>query len=168
MPDLQDMSLEQSVEGTILTRVQDRLRALALPGIDADRIVVRKRPWDTNLEPPYIVISPAPEDLDWQRGTNEKDETIFAIFVGLVLANERHLTQYMGLQLYWRDRIRLKFMNKTINTWSELTFTHLATSGFVFKRSYVESGDKFIESAFREQRDAQFYVIRVVVGEPRE
>lgn len=160
-----DFPLEQSAEGTILLRTQERLRALKLVSMPDEKIVVRKMPWDTDIEPPYIIVSPPPETTNWQEGTNEKDVTVFAVLVSIVLANARDVTiKGMGLQLYWRERIRLKFQNKSPATWSELVLP----SGWFFTHSWVESGDKFIEAAKRDQRDAQYYVIRVQVKEPRE
>lgn len=168
MPELPDIALEHTVEGTILVQTRERLLALELPAI-ADKVFIRKLPFDTNLEPPYVLVTPPPESTPWQEGTNEKDVTNFAVMIAVVLANQRDLTAHVGLQLYWRERIRRKFQCKSINAWPDLKTafdTNFAGTYFVF--SQVESGDKFIETAWREQRDASYYLVRLMVKEPRE
>jgi hypothetical protein len=42
------------------------------------------------------------------------------------------------------------------------------SDGTAFCYSQIESGDKFIEAAKRMQYDASFYMLRVMVREPRE
>jgi hypothetical protein len=172
MPELDiewDFPLEETVEGVILAGTLDRIKALKLPCIADEKIVVRKLPWDDNIEPPYVLVTPVPESTPWQEGTNERDTTLFAVMVAVVLANARDVTtRGMGLQFYWRDRIRRKFHNKSQANWDLNTAFEANHTGTFFIHSYVESGDKFIEAAKREMRDAQYYVIRVHVREPRE
>lgn len=158
-------TMADSNEGIVLTAVQTRIQSLTLPEINlTDNVVIRENAWDSDLTPPYIIISPFPEATPWQEGTNEADHTTFAVLVTIVLANTRDTTtKGMGLQLYWRERLRRKFQNHSTATW---TITLL--SGCFFVRSFVESGDKFIEAAKRLQRDAQYYVIRVQIKETRE
>lgn len=162
-----DMPLSNSVEGLVLAAVQNRLRALALPGIPQERIIVQQLAWmpdPVQYPPPYIVVSPAPETTPWNEGTNEKDVVVFGVVVSVVLANQRNMERGMGLQLYWRERIRRKFQNKSQATFTELTFT----DSTILERTSVESGDKFIEAAKRDMRDAQYYLIRCRVREARE
>ena len=167
MPELPDIPLESTVEGTILVKTRERLLALELPGIQ-DKVYIRKLPFDTNLEPPYILVTQPPESTPWQEGTNEKDVCNFAVMIAVVLANQRDLVTGMGLQLYWRERIRRKFQCKSNSVWDLNTGLGVVAAGTFFVFSQVESGDKFIEAAWREQRDASYYLIRLMVKEPRE
>lgn len=163
-----DMPLSDSVEGIVLQCVERRLKSLNLPGITPERVLVQSLAWMPNpddVPPPYVIISPAPESTPWDDGTNERDEVVFGVIVSLVLANQRNMVRGMGLQLYWRERIRRAFQNKTIAALADyLAFTD--SSALI--RTSVESGDKFIEAAKRDQRDAQYYVIRFRVREGRE
>ena len=168
MPDIQwDFPLANSVEGRILEAVKARLGTTDLPGIPAAKIVVQAFGWvpdEAVLPPPYIVVSPVPETTPWNDGTNERDDTLFGALISVVLANAREMTRGLGLQLYWRERIRLKFQNKSPNTFTELTMP----TGWFLLHVWIESGDKFIEAAKRDQRDAQYFIVRFRVREPRE
>lgn len=159
-----DYDLNNSVEGRVLLRTAERIKALNLVSI-GERVEVRKLPWledGDELTTPCVIVSPAPETTDWQSGTNESTDVVFAMFVTVVLANARDVSiKGMGLQLRWREQLRRAFVNKCSRTWSEIVLP----AGAKFLRSYVESGDKFIEAAKRSQRDAQYYLIRVVVRE---
>lgn len=169
MPDPDwEYSLEHTVEGLILLRTVDRLKTVELAGIEKDRIAPCKVPWmaDPQLpEPPCVLVSPAPEATPWDDGTNESDDVTFATFITIVLANQRNVnTKGLGIQLQWRQNIRRKFQNKVIRSWPDLVLPE----GNKFIHAWIESGDKFIESALRMQRDAQYYLLRVKVREPRE
>lgn len=164
---LPEMSLSDTVEGRVLEAVKARLEATDLPGIPAERIVIQKLAWnpdETLLPPPYILISPPPEGTTWQDGTNETDDTTFAAVISIVLANNRELVSGMPLQLYWRQSIRRKFQNLNIARFTQLTLP----DGCFFVHGWIESGDKFIEPAFRDMRDAQYFAVRFRVKEPRE
>ena len=162
-----DFPLSATVEGTILEKTRERLLALELNSIH-DKVYIRKLPFDTNLEPPYILVTPPPESTPWQEGTNEKDVCNFAVMIAIVLANKRDLERGMGLQLHWRQSIRRKFQCKSNAAWDLNTALGAVTPGTFFVFSQVESGDKFIEAAWREQRDASYYLVRLHVKEPRE
>ena len=160
-----DFSLENSVAGTLLMRAQERLQTLNLPGIERDRIVIRKLPWQTDdVPPPYITVSPPPPTTTWSEGTNEMDSPVYGAMIAMVLANGEVTTKGMGLQLYWRERVYKAFNNHSPATWTAVT---LPTGNF-FVHSWIESGDQFIELAKRMQYDAQYLMLRVRVKEPRE
>lgn len=161
-----DMDLESSNEGIVLRAVQNRIKNQPLTGIPSERVLVQSLAWmpDPNLvPPPYVIVSPAPETTPWNEGTNERDTVYFGIVVTVVLANQRNMEKGMGLQLYWRQILRRAFQNKSIATFTELQFNDSTT----LERTAIESGDKFIEAAKRDQRDAQYYLIRCKVREPR-
>lgn len=167
MPDVPDMPLSDSTEGRILVAVQQRLFTTSLPGISNDRILIQSigyQPDPAVTPPPYIIISPAPEATPALDGTNETDDTHFAVFVTVVLANERDVTRYMGTQLYWRQNIRRKLRSLSIARFTELTLE----AGTFLTHGWIESGDKFIDAAKRDQRDAQYFLLRLKVKEPRE
>jgi len=161
-----DHSLEETVFGRILLRTKERIQALGLISIEPDHIQVRKLAWvdEVELAPPYIIVSPRAEITNWPDGTNEQDETQYAVLISMVLANSRDLTtKGMGLQLSWREAIRRSFQNKSIVSWPEMVLP----SNCFFIQSYVESGDQFIEPAKRMQYDAQYWLVRFRVREPR-
>jgi hypothetical protein len=167
MPDIPwDFPLAQSVEGRLLEAVANRLRSMGLEGIEDDRIEVRSLAWIADpeeLPTPCVIVSPAPEGTPWQEGSNETDRANFAAFISVVLANSRNVQRGLGLQLYWREQIRRKFQNLHPGTFTEYTQTDDAQ----FIHGHVESGDKFIEAAKRDQRDAQYFLVRMRVKEPR-
>ena len=163
-----DYALTNSTEGRLLEGIVNRLKVTDLPCIPPERIVLQSMAWvpdETQFPPPFVIVSPAPEGTPWQDATNERDDTLFAAFITVVLANARETTRGMGLQLYWRERIRRKFQNLNI-----LRFTELGEldTGVNFLHGWIESGDKFMEAAKRDQRDAQYYLCRFRVREPRE
>lgn len=168
MPDIQwDFPLADSTEGRILEAVKARLIGTELPSIDDERIVIKSFGWvpdESELPPPYIIVSPAPEQTPWQDGTNETDVSLFAVVITVVLANARETTRGLGLQLYWRERIRRKFAATSLLRMTELSLE----SGTFFTHGWVESGDKFLDPAKRDQRDVQYFVCRFKVKEPRE
>lgn len=163
-----DIALTESAEGCVLLAVAARIKQLNLTGIAPEKVLIQSLAWmpDPNdTPPPYVLVSPAPETTPWDEGTNERDDVVFGVVVSIVLANQRNVTRALGLQLYWRERIRRAFQNKTIADLSEyLTFTDTTA----LLRTSVESGDKFIEAAKRDMRDAQYYLIRFRVREARE
>lgn len=162
-----DYSLDNSTEGLLVQAVAARIQALNLPSIASDHVFIRKLAWlstDVNDKPdtPCVLIIPAPEVCDWTKGTNEKDEPVFAFFVITVLANGRDVTtKGMGLQFKWRELVRKSFQNLSNGRFSELG------NDKGFKRGYVESGEKFIEAAKRAQMDAQYYLLRFLFQETR-
>lgn len=168
MPDIPwDMGLSESVEGRILEAVRQRLLTVDLPGIGQEKFVVQNIQWqpdEVTLPPPYVIVSPAPETTPWQEGANETDDTTFAVLVSVVVANTRELTRGLGLQLYWRQNIRRKFLATSIARFTQLGLP----DGVFLTHGWVESGDKFIEAAKRDMRDAQYFMLRFRVKEPRE
>jgi hypothetical protein len=169
-----EQALATSVEGIVLEKTRDRLLALALPAI-GERVYIQKLPWlydETLVLTPCAIISPAPETTAWQEGSNESDDTILAVLITLVLANGLDVTtKGMGLHLSWRQTLRRRFINKSRLTWSDLATgidNYNGGDGTRFIHAWIESGDKFIELAKREQRDASYYLLRVRVREPRE
>jgi hypothetical protein len=175
MPELipWDMDLATSIEGLVLQKTRDRLEELNLTSIPGERIVIRKLPWiqdDSLLPTPCIIVSPAPETTNWRDGSNERDDTVFAILISVVLSNGLDITtKGMALQLHWRQQIRRNFVNLSRINWDDLAdaFTNI-DDGSAFLHAQIETGDKFIEPAKREQRDASYYLLRVHCREPRE
>src|SRR5438046_3001878 len=115
-----DFQLDESVEGRILGRTVERIKALQLPAI-SNNVEIRKLPWllgdNDTLKTPCIIVSPAPEDTNWQQGTNERNDMVFSTFISAILANGRDIsTRGMGLQLYWREQLRRAFVNKAART----------------------------------------------------
>jgi hypothetical protein len=167
MPDIPDIALSESTEGRILQAVVDRLKVTSRPGIPPERIVIQSLGWvpdEATLPPPYIIVTPSPEATPPLDGTNETDDTQFAVFITVVLANARELLRYVGTQLLWRQNIRRKMRSLSIARFGQLSLE----SGTFFTHGWIESGDKFIEAAKRDQRDAQYFLVRFKVKEPRE
>ena len=170
-----DYRLEDTVYGTILLRTQERIRAAKLQSIEHEKIVIRKQPWvpkpqdpptPNDLLPPYITISPRPEIVNWQDGTSERDGIVYGVLIAIVLANGRDLTEKgMGLQLMWRETVRGLFHNRSLRTWRELG--HGLPAGVSFDQSYIEGGEKFLDSAKMDGYDAQYWLLRVRTRERR-
>lgn len=161
-----DFPLASSVEGRLLSAVVDRLKTCNLPGIPKDRIIIQSIGWqpDPNeVPPPYIIVSPADEETPWDAGSNERDETIFAVVIAGVLANAREMKRGTGLQLFWRQSIRRKFQNLS-SRFTELTMPDNCT----LKQTWIQNGRKFLEAAKKDGRDAQYFLLRCRVREPRE
>lgn len=157
-------AMTDSNEGLILTAIHTRIVALALPQINAANVVIRSLPWDSELSPPYVIVSPAPEAAQWDQGTNEKDRIIFGSMVSIVVANTRDLsTTNMAISLFWRQRIRRCFQNV-----GKATFNPTLLTGCFHEHTYVESGEKFIDTAKRMNYDAQYLLIRTKIKESRE
>lgn len=174
MPDvIPEMALSETIEGRLLEATVARIQALNLPGISPSRVVIQKLAWlgePSTPDTPCVVVVPLPETTSWQEGTNEKDRPQFAMLVAIVLANARDVTtRGMGLQLYWRQQLRQSFQNLSQGRFTDLKADALATDfGANYCGCSVDSGDKFIEAAKRDQRDAQYFVIRHKVKEGRQ
>jgi hypothetical protein len=157
-------TMNDSNEGLILQAVHARLLVIALPQINAGNVVVRSLPWDTDLQPPYVIVSPAPESAQWDQGTNEKDRIILGSMISIVVANDRNLsTTNMAISLFWRQRVRRGFQNV-----GKATFNPTLLTGCFHEHTYVESGEKFIDTAKRMNYDAQYLLVRTKIKESRE
>lgn len=158
-----DIPLGDTVYGWLLLKTVDRLKSLNLPSIGNDKIELRKLAWataDDALKPPYVIVSPRPEITDWTKGTNERDDTIYAAMISIVLANARDVsTKYMGTQFKWRELVLKAFQNMVTLTWSDLRSCPF--EGTSISHSYVEAGDLFIDQAKRMQYDAQYWLVRI-------
>ncbi len=166
---LWDFPLSNTLEGRILEATVNRLKALNLPCIEASNIVLRKLAWisvDGELKTPCVIVSPAPETTNWQEGTNERDRPQFAAFITIILASNRaELVRGMGIQAFWRQEIREAFQNLSMSRFTELTLDQ--TKNQSFNKANVESGDKYLEAAKRDQRDAQYFLVRFTASEGR-
>jgi len=165
---LWDYALSNTIEGRLLEAVQNRVKAMNLKCISPDSVVIQKVPWvpdNTTLPYPCVLITPGPESTNYLAGTNESEQPQFAILITIILAAERKIcTQGMGLQLEWRQVLRRWFQNLNQGRFTELA---AFTDGSMYINGTVESGDKFIEAAKRDQRDAQYFLLRFKVNEPR-
>lgn len=163
-----DTQLSATADGRLLQATLDRVKAASFPGIEKENIVIRKLAWifaDDELKTPCIILSPAPETVNWQDGTNERDDVGYAVFASIVLANGLDIsTRGMGLQLLWRTTLRRMFQNLSTRRFTELA---AFDDGSLYLRSSIEAGERFIEQSKVTQRDAQYLVIRHYVREPR-
>lgn len=167
---LWDFPLTESLEGRILEATLNRCKALNLPCIPKDNHIIKPVAWLGDLSVaslPCLVITPPPETTNWRDGSNERDIVTFGVFISVILANERQATlRGMGLQLFWRQKIRRAFQSLASSRFTQLRVDPTTTE--TFRMVYVENGDRFIESAKRMQIDAQFLLLRMECSEPRE
>ena len=161
-------ALTASVTGVLALAAQARVQALALTGIDSDKVVIRAVSWDANLKPPYVIIRPAPEIINPDWGSTDGNDLEFAFIISLILANpETGLTE-IGLPLLWRDSIRWDMQNKGNATWQfggvGGTFPR---TGNNFLRSKIVDGEPFIEEAQKRGYNAQYLALRMYARESR-
>ena len=105
----------EAVLSRCLAAVQAKIAGLSLPGIDGDRIVVRKVPDDRNLSKPAIVIAPFQrESLAPVEGTNARDDVGYPILVAAMDGDNQHPTSNHNRNLLWRERIRRAFHNQRL------------------------------------------------------
>ncbi len=155
-----------SFEDRFIEAVVARLKTTDLPGIPKERILVQSIGWapdPKDVPPPYIIVSHADEETPWERGSNERDTTIFAVVVAAVVANQRNPDKFRRIHLYWRERIRRKFQSLS-SRFAELVIPDQCT----VKHAWIQQGAKFLEAAKIDQRDVSYFLIRCEVREPRE
>lgn len=167
---LTDFPLSGTPYGRIWTFTNELIKANNLPSIAPEKVVQRKFAWhlgdEDPLRPPYVITSRRAETIDWREGTNERDAIQYAVMVSIALASGLNPSmEWTGLQEEWRKRVRRLFHNKGPRDFPGLTFNGLGNVSF--NHSYVESGDHLIEEAKRRQMDAQYWLIRFNVWEPR-
>ena len=95
-----------------LLAVRAKILALALPDISAANVRIHKVPAEENVPKPCILIAPVErETADPRAGTNNRDDIVYPIFVGIVDVENRDQTTDRSLRLTWRDRIVRAFQN---------------------------------------------------------
>lgn len=155
-----------SVQGAILDGIVSKIQQLALPCIASKNIVARCLSWDLNLEPPYLIVRPAPEIIDPNAGSNERAQVNYAYIVSMVAANTADggaPVTLFGLPLFWRERVRIEFQNKSHAYWRSVS---LPLAGSIINRSYVMDGEPFLAQALERGIMAQYLAIRVNTTEP--
>lgn len=167
---LWDLDLNTTPYGRILLRTVERVKSLNLKCIGEEKVALRKLAWhlgkDDALQPPYVIVSPRSETTDWKEGTNERDAIGYAVMLSVVMADAYDVTiRGLGLQLDWRRTLRQSFHNKTSRDWPDLDFTDLGAVSF--NHCHMEAGDAFLDAEKRRQCDAQYWLIRFNVWEPR-
>lgn len=163
MPAL-DKPLEHSPEGCCWLCVHETLSQLNVPDIQVT--LMRKLPWpvegDAEVKYPCFITSPAPEAINPDQGTNERDDIQYAIMVGLVAAGNRDNTiATAGWLLFCMRETRKAFLNKR-----DLPGPAMPTGCDVL-RVVVEPGAKYIDPATRANFDAAFMLVRFTVRETR-
>lgn len=167
---LWDYPLTETPYGRLLLATVERVKSLNLKCIGHDKVELRKLAWnfgkDDPLQPPYVIVSPRSETTPWQEGTNERDAIGYAVMLSVVLADAYDVTiRGLGLQLDWRRSLRQSFHNKTQRDWTQLSLTGHTSVALI--HSYMEAGDAFLDAEKRRQYDAQYWLVRCNVWEPR-
>lgn len=114
----------------ILEAVQSRIQTLSLTGIASASVLLRKvntfkgigvQEASPAIAYPAIVVSPAGTELTaTNAGTNERDDTGYAVMVGVVDTDEQALTDNMNRNLLWRERIMHAFRNQRLTGVTEV------------------------------------------------
>lgn len=90
------------------------LRALGLPGVNAENIVSHKFPSEINLELPAIVLTGFGEVEEFRDGTTEHRDTDYGVKV-LFVTSESGLSQEDEPKLLdWRKRVVDRYQDKRI------------------------------------------------------
>lgn len=155
-----DVALTETAFGALLSGACEAIKQLNLVGVDESRVVIRKRPWDVKLKPPYCIVSPAPELLD--EGSNDHSRYTYRIMVSLVQASNRDLVNGLGLDLRWRYDVTDCFHHR--KDWLESIV--LPDSGGLVD-VIVEPGEPLIPEAFLQMYDAQYMVVNCRVWHRR-
>lgn len=91
-----------------LTAVATAIRKLGLPGIQGDEIVVRNYPWrGSGQEITYhrgISVHPGGEQES--RGTNERDDIGYGVFITMLKPADHDTAEGIALIPFWRRKIR--------------------------------------------------------------
>lgn len=146
----ESLTLNDSSFGRLIDGAVTKLQAVGLTDIPNDRIVWRKRPWDKNLQTPYCIVSPAPEELTDK--TNDQTEVYYNLMISLVWASNLNLVEGLGRELVWRQQV--------------FTALHhardIATlqAGHALLDVLVEPGEPILPEAFRDRFDAQYLLVK--------
>lgn len=160
---LLDDPLQASLFGRILESVQLAIQEMvggAFPDIPKDRIVVRKKPWDKNVELPFCIVSEYRSRIT-QR-TNEQDSWDIGVMIAIAAANEQaSLTTGLGTELLWHESVILRFHNRR-------DWVGSLPEGSCFVNTTVEDGSTHLPQGFPYLLDAQFVWLRCRVSRQRK
>lgn len=90
-----------------LNAVADEIRALNLPGLDADRVKVRRLPNDGEHYFPGITVHPVTETT--AEGTNMMEDIGYGCAITMVMNNNNAQDYLLDRLLEWRETIRRYF-----------------------------------------------------------
>ena len=161
---LPNIELSETVTGALLLATQATLQALELPGLNEGRFHVRKALWDTGLTDfPLCLIAPASLGVDWNAGTNEREDITHSISVAFVAAGNRTADQTnLGLLLHWEERARRRFLNQV-----DMSGLVLPGGATINRTNINPPSETFLSAAMRIGWDAQYLIIGYQVREPR-
>lgn len=154
-----------TVQGALMIATEATLKALLLPGIDADRWFRRKQLWDVKLAQlvPCGIIAPASKGVDWNAGSTDTDEISYGVAIALVAAGNMDLTLDNGIYFQWSEAIIRRFLNRR-----DFGQVLPVAGDQLIRTNVVPPSDTFLEQAKRAGWDAQYVLLRFVVEEIRE
>lgn len=110
-----------SVFEQCLQAVQTQIRALKLPGVSDDSVVVRSVPSarefivDGALALPAVVISPfGREQVESLAATNRTDTISYPVLVTMIAADNRRAQDRRSLYLTWREYVSRAFRHQRL------------------------------------------------------
>jgi hypothetical protein len=158
--------LEDTVEGTLWLETQEKIQGLALDSIPStDRVVRQLVPWLLeHQDVPCILVCPDSVSSDPDAGTNERDDVVYRFLITFVFANDRNITDGMGLMAYWKQAVRRAMQNKSQSTWQ------IDLPSGTFLRSRIPDTTSPLLVAAKQQMglNAMFLAVEFDVREPRE
>jgi hypothetical protein len=112
----------EALHARCLDAVQARIRALALSGLQHDRVIVQKFPLERNVTGesgvglPAIVVSPRRAAMPPTVGTNHFDDVHYDVQVSIFDRDNQEPTLEANLdrQLLWREQIARAFRNQRL------------------------------------------------------
>lgn len=154
------IGLDKTPFGAVLKSGLEVVQQLDLPGIAKDNRHLRRFPWDDGLTCPYVTLSPSPEVISPDDGTNEQDDIGYGFMLAVVSANNGMVgDKWLDTLLYWRWQLQRAFLNQTRRL--------VLPDGTFQLRTIVRPGEALIPEAFRENRDAQYLFVQTLIRENR-
>jgi hypothetical protein len=88
--------------------IRDRIQDLDLPGLQDNRVTVRRLPHDGEVYFPGVSIHPVEEK--YHQGTNMRESIGYGCAVTIVVNNNNNQDYLLDRLLYWREIIRRHFV----------------------------------------------------------
>lgn len=153
----------ESLHARCLGAVQTRIRLLALPGLAAASVVVRKLPLgrcvgpEGDVELPAIVLSPRRAMTPPDAGTNALDDVHYDVIVTIFDRDNQEptLAENLDRHLLWREQISRSFRNQRLTGVPEVI------------NAAVEPAESLVEEAWKHELMVSALLLRFTSRETR-
>lgn len=134
-----------SLHERCLTAVRARIHTLALPGLPAANVFVRKLPWANEFLSapdefalPGVIVSPLGSELmNPLAGTNLRDEVSYPVFISIVANDNQQLSANLGRYLAWRQRLARAFRHQPLPGVDEVIDCHVEPTAIVLPEAFT-------------------------------